>query len=300
MSPANDGYSSDCGDVDQVLDVRFIDRGDYMKQRILVPSVLFALFIASFLTARQTPDFTNGRLATILHLAVLTHGDWQFLFSEADSGNAEAQYWLGRIYDQGRLLQKDAEKSARWYQESAEQGYPPAEYVVCLMHADRDPLQSERCMRRAAEDGVPDAQFWLGVAYERHDFGITDDQEALKWYRKAAEHGNPDAEVELGRRYQDGDGVEQNYALAAEWYRRAAEHVPNLGGAGQGRNDLGLLYLKGLGVPKDYVQAYMWFSVADVESNIAATQEEMNPEQILKARQLADEWKKQHPDPAIY
>jgi hypothetical protein len=81
---------------------------------------------------------------------------------------------------------------------------------------------------------------------------------------------------------------------------RAAEHVPNLGGAGQGRNDLGLLYLKGLGVPKDYVQAYMWFSVAGVESNVAAAQEEMNPEQILKARQLAEEWKKQHPDPAIY
>jgi uncharacterized protein len=272
-----------------------------MKQRILVPSLLFALFIASFLTAQQTPDLTNGRLATILHRPVLTPDDWQFLFSEAESGNAEAQYWLGVIYDRGRLVPKDPEKSAGWYQKSAEQGYAPAEYVVCLMHANRDPLQSERCMMRAAEDGVPDAQFWLGVAYEQHLwFGITDDQEALKWYRKAAEHRNPDAEVELGDRYENGGGVEQNYALAAEWYRRAAEHVPNLGGAGQGRNHLGLLYMAGLGVPQDYVQAYMWFSVAGVESNIAAVQEEMNPEQILKAQQLAQEWKRQHPDPAIY
>jgi TPR repeat protein len=270
-----------------------------MNQRTLVPFLLFFL-VSSILTAQRTPDSTNNRLATILRLPVLTPDDWQAFFSEADSGDAEAQYWLGRIYDQGRLLPKDAEKSVRWYEKSAGQGYAPAEYVVCLMQADRYPLQSERCMRRAAEDGVPDAQFWLGVAYERHDFGTTDEQEALKWYRKAAEHDNPDADVELGRRYEDGEGVEQNYALAAEWYRRAAEHVPNLGGAGQGRNDLGLLYLGGLGVPKDYVQAYMWFSVAGVESNIAAAQAEMNPEQILKARQLAEEWKKQHLDPAIY
>jgi uncharacterized protein len=132
-------------------------------------------------------------------------------------------------------------------------------------------------MRQAAEDGVADAQFWLGVAYEQDEFGVfgvRDEREALKWYRKAAEQGNPDAEVELGRCYEDGRGVEQDYALAAQWYRKAAEHVPNLGGAGQGRNDLGLLYMEGPGVPKDYVQAYMWFSLAGTEANLAAVQVE--------------------------
>jgi uncharacterized protein len=54
--------------------------------------------------------------------------------------------------------------------------------------------------------------------------------------------------------------VRQSYSVAAEWYRQAAENVPDLGGAGQGRKNLGLLYMPGLGVPKDYVQAYMWFS----------------------------------------
>ena len=45
----------------------------------------------------------------------------------------------------------------------------------------------------------------------------------------------------LGRKYALEEGVEQNYKVAAEWYRRAAEHIPDLGGAGQGRNELGLL-----------------------------------------------------------
>jgi len=116
----------------------------------------------------------------------------------------------------------------------------------------------------------------------------------MKWLQRAAKHGNPDAQNNLGQMYEDGEGVPKNYVLAAQWYRKAAEHVADLGGAGQGRNNLGLLYLRGLGVPKDYVQAYMWFSVAGVESNLAAAQKEMNPEQILKARQLAEGWKKQH------
>jgi hypothetical protein len=58
--------------------------------------------------------------------------------------------------------------------------------------------------------------------------------------------------------------VEQNYALAGEWYRRAAHHAPNLGGAGQARNRLGRLFLKGKRVNKNYVQAYLWLYVGGV------------------------------------
>ena len=104
----------------------------------------------------------------------------------------------------------------------------------------------------------------------------------------------------MGQHYEDGRGVEQNYALAARWFRKAAEHVPNLGGAGQGRNNLGILYVARLGVPKDYVLAYLWFSLAGVDQNIADVQRKMTPAQILEAQQLTDDWKRQHPDPAIY
>lgn len=272
-----------------------------MNRRTVVPSLLFIFLVSSISSAQQTPDSTNNRLAAILRLPVLTPSDWQALFSEAESGKAEAQYWLGRIYDAGRLLPKDSEKSLHWYEKSAEQGYAPAEYVVCLMQSNREELESERCMWRAAEKGVPEAQFWIGVAYDQQLwFGIKDKHEACKWFKQAAERGQVDAEVELGRCYETGDGVERNYAVAAEWYRKAAEHVPNLGGAGQGRNNLGLLYMDGLGVPKDYVQAYMWFSLAGAEANLSDVQVEMTPAQVLRAQQMASEWEKGHPDPAIY
>ena len=93
--------------------------------------------------------------------------------------------------------------------------------------------------------------------------------------------------------YEDGEGVIQNYSLAAKWYRRAAEHDRDLGGAGQGRNNLGMLYVDGHGVPKDYVQAYMWFRLADFESNpnLSFAKAHMTPEQVLEAEQLVEEWK---------
>lgn len=272
-----------------------------MTHRGLVPALLFLFLPAALSPARPSPVSKDPRLAEILRLPALQPQDWQALFSIAESGDSEAQYWLGTIYEHGRLLPADKEKSNYWYQKSASQGYARAEFVLCYQRAAPDTLDNERCMWRAAEAGVPEAQFWLGVAFEQDLwFGVTDRAEALKWYRKAAEGGNPDAENELGRHYEEGDSVEQDYAKAAFWYLRAAEHVPDLGGAGQGRNNLANLYLDGNGVSRDYVQAYMWYSLACVEESMAYLKPKMTPEQIALAQQLVTDWKSQHPDPAIY
>lgn len=97
--------------------------------------------------------------------------------------------------------------------------------------------------------------------------------------------------------YEDGEGVKQNYVMAAKWYRKAAEHVPDFGGADQGRNNFGLLYLNGLGVPKDYVQAYVWFSLTGSQENLLYAKAEMSPLQVLKAERMAQQWKDRHISP---
>ena len=94
--------------------------------------------------------------------------------------------------------------------------------------------------------------------------------------------------------YEEGKGVERDYVLAAHWYRKAAENVPDRGGAGQARNNLGLLYMEGLGVPKDYVQAYMWFSLTSSEANISYAKAQMTPAQVLEAERMATKWKSHH------
>lgn len=161
----------------------------------------------------------------------------------------------------------------------------------------RRPSQDKQTLLAKAQQGDVSAQFWLGTGYEQGWFGKSDYREALKWLRRAAEHGNPDAQNCLGQMYEDGEGVPQNDVLAAKWYKKAAEHVPDFGGAGQGRNNLGLLYLSGgRGVPKDVVRAYMWFRLAGAEVNVADAKAQMTAAQVSEAERMAIEWKNSHPE----
>jgi hypothetical protein len=62
---------------------------------------------------------------------------------------------------------------------------------------------------------------------------------------------------------------------------------------------LGISYREGIGVPKDYVQAHMWFNLA---ACIAAEDQDkleelMTPTQIAEGQRLAREWTEKHPDP---
>jgi len=264
-----------------------------MKPRILPPLLLLLLIIVGRSPAQQTPDPKQAELAVSARLKTMTQADLQALMAKAQAGDAEAQFWVGGTYEEGRLVPKDAEEAARWFLKSAEQGYARAQRLYGLVSVHINPSVGERWMLRAAEQGDTEAQFWLGFAYENNWFGTTDPQEALKWYKLAAEGGDPDAQVELGEKYENGEGVEQDYKLAAKWYRMAAEHFPDLGGAGQGRNQLGLLYMEGLGVPQDYVQAYFWFSLNGSEGNTAEAKAHLSLAQIRETDRLVKRWKEQ-------
>lgn len=80
--------------------------------------------------------------------------------------------------------------------------------------------------------------------------------------------------------YEHGEFVSQNYAPGAHWYRKKAERFPDLGGAGQARNSLGLLYLNGLGVPKNYILANMWFALGSAERNLKEAESHMTRAQV--------------------
>jgi TPR repeat protein len=265
-----------------------------MKPRFLPPLLLLLLIPVGRSAIQQSFDSKQAELTVWARLKTMTPSDLQTVIAKAQGGDAEAQYWVGLVYGEGRLVPKDAEEAARWFLKSAEQGYAPAQRLYGLMSAHASPPVGEGWMMPAAEQGDAEAQFWLGVAYDQNWFGTTDVKEAVKWYQKAAEGGNPDAQVELGQKYEDGEGVEQSFKLAAEWYRKAAEHVPDLGGAGQGRNRLGLLYMKGRGVPQDYGQAYFWFSLNGFEGNAADAKSHLAPPQIREIDGMVKEWKEQH------
>jgi uncharacterized protein len=265
-----------------------------MKPCILL--LILLAFISICLTAQQqnpNPDSKQEGLAVWAHLKLMSPSEFQELATKAQSGDAAAQYQVGLAYDMGKHVAKNFDEAQRWFLKSAEQSYPPAEGAYGLGMRQSNGAIAERWMLRAAEHGDASTQFWLAMAYEQNWFGSTDSELALKWLQKAADAGDPDAQVVLGQKYADGEGVKQSYEIAASWFRKAAEHVPDLGGAGQGRYQLGQLYMEGLGVPRDFIQAYFWLSLNGPDA-AADAKEHLSPARIQAADKLLKAWQEQH------
>jgi hypothetical protein len=121
-------------------------------------------------------------------------------------------------------------------------------------------------VQAAAENGVPEAQFMLGVGYQNGSAGLTkDDAEAMKWFQKAAKQGNPTAMNAIGHLYEDGKGAPQNLPEAISWYQRAAEK-----GDEWAQVRVGRAYTKGEGVGLDKVEAVKWYRKAASQGSLSA------------------------------
>ena len=95
--------------------------------------------------------------------------------------------------------------------------------------------------------------------------------------------------------YNDGiDAYDQgDYAMALRhWHRAAAEQ-----NHANAQYNLGVMYREGEGVPRDYVAAYMWFTLAAERGNNNASHnrdrvaQQMTPGQIAEAQHRARDWK---------
>ena len=126
--------------------------------RLLTRCVLTALLLGGFVCARA--DFNDGVLALMTGDNDKALKTFVPLAETAD--HAYAQYFLGRMYAEGRGVETNHEEAAKWF-------------------------------RKAAEKGVQDAQYRLGGCYERGE-GVPKDMEyAYGWYSVAAHIGNPKA-----------------------------------------------------------------------------------------------------------
>lgn len=77
--------------------------------------------------------------------------------------------------------------------------------------------------RKAAAQNNKDAQYELGVRYQKGDGVGKSQATAIEWYRKAAEQGHANAQCELGFCYQQGVGVEKSESIADDWFRKSAD-----------------------------------------------------------------------------
>ena len=129
--------------------------------------IIFLVFLSS--------GFVRADLESAM--AAYDAGDYEtsaeLLIPLAEAGDAQAQFNLGLMYDQGFGVPKDYTEAIKWY-------------------------------RKAAAQGLALAQANLGIMYEK-GFGVQQDYaEAVKWYRKAAVQGNHKAQRSLGVMYERG------------------------------------------------------------------------------------------------
>ena len=230
------------------------------------------------------------------------------LFTEASSGDASAQFFIGTLYLDGKGVNKDESVGVSWLRQSANNGFSRAQLLLGQFYEAgklqrHDPEDALNWYTKAAEQGDCEAEFFLGLHYLGNHFdvetnswnykGPKDTPKAIFWLKRAGEHGDPDAQAELGRLYEMGEGVDQDYASAVFWYRKAADHGPDLGGAGQGRNRLGILYLEGRGVQKDYIEAYKWFALTGHKATEQVATR-MSRSELQEGERRVEEWKQRH------
>ena len=151
-----------------------------------MPSIKFTLLFL-FLALNASSAFAGFDEAA----AAFAAGDYKLALQEvrplAEKGDAQSQYSMGVLYENGFGVPKDCPLAADWY-------------------------------LKAAKQGNSDAQFNLGAMYE-HGVGIPVNYvEAERWYRPAAEQGDVDALSNLGVLYQNGQGVKEDKILAMALY----------------------------------------------------------------------------------
>ena len=134
--------------------------------------------------------------------------------------------------------------------------------VVCAFTATGQSLDV-KSVKAAAERGDAEAQYQLAVMY---DFGMgvpKNYAESGRWYVKAANAGIAEAQFALGLRYyKHGLEAKEHYATALSWFYKAANQ-----GMREAQYNAGVMYSLGRGAPTNKVEAYKWFNLAAAQGS---------------------------------
>ena len=273
------------GDDEYRIDVKIDQGGYHWLRRSQVSEKQFII--------KETPFPEN------VVLAVVPNDRW------IGSGGRFKRFWptdavdqtvLGGIYYQGQGGAKNYQEAAKWFRRAAEQGYAEAQYNLGRMYdygqgVPQDQQEAVRWYRLAADQGLAAAQHNLGGKYYQGKGVLQNYPEAVKWFRLAAGQGLSDSQYNLGVMYLKGQGMPKDFQEAVKWFRLAADQ-----GFVGAQYNLGEMYYEGRGVPKDYVLAYMWLDLAATQDKTFAEprdriKENLTPQQLSEAEQLAREWK---------
>jgi TPR repeat protein/serine/threonine protein kinase len=189
------------------------------------------------------------------YLRELAKGRLPIWRAEAELGNFDAIWLLGRCYQEALGVEQSLAEAVKCFQTGADANEPRALFSLGLRFergegVPQDKAKAVELYTRATARGWVHAACALGVMYDNGEGVEVDKKRAAELYQQAADQGHVGAQFNLGLLYDNGDGVEVDKKKAAELYQKAADqgHV----GA---QFCLGLTYDNGDGVEVDKKRA---------------------------------------------
>ena len=146
----------------------------------------------------------------------------------AESGNAHAHYFMGKLYRDGPLLPPDWVMARYWFDKAAKQGYAAAQYALGKLYLSDDASVHDselgiQWLEHAAYNGNHDASYRLGKEYMRGEAVRKDTRKAMDHIYTSAQAGNPHAQYLLGKLLLQGKMVERDKEEGIQWLSQAAE-----------------------------------------------------------------------------
>lgn len=161
--------------------------------------ILIYVFFSGIILAQDTSKslaFKSnkpGRNYVSFYQPDLSYTLWEHieLTKEARSGNAKAQHELGIRYLTGKDMPADTIKGAYWIKKAADQNLTAAQYNYGILlingwGTEWNPFEAFKLFYYAAMDGMPQAEFVLGLLYTDNLIIKRDMTEAYKWVHKSA------------------------------------------------------------------------------------------------------------------
>ncbi len=140
----------------------------------------------------------------------------------ANKGDAEAQYHVGMMYNNGIGTQKDPRQAFEWFQKSTASKDPLGAYKLGCYYAGQfagvvtaDSTEALKYKLIAAKAGYALAQHDVGNHYARQE----NFEEAMKWWKMAGDQGFPDSLFSLSRAYSAGKGAPRDLSLSYAYFK---------------------------------------------------------------------------------
>lgn len=149
--------------------------------------------------------------------------------NQAFKGVPEAQHDMGAIYVSGNgRIKKDLSRAALWFTEAANNGVANAKYNLGVLYHQGMGVKSDldkaiSLYDEAAKMGHPEAQYNLGIANIEGIGTPYNPGRAARYFENAASQGITEAAYNLGLIYENGLLGDVRPDLALSWYKRAAD-----------------------------------------------------------------------------